>query len=366
MLNAALKFLETIENNGFKAYIVGGFVRDYILGIKSNDIDICTNATPSEIRKIFKNNCLPKQEYGSVVVIIKNIRFEVTTFRKEITYKDNRKPIEFLYIDNLEEDILRRDFTINTLCMDKNKKIIDLLDGKKDILKREINTVGDSYLKLKEDSLRILRAVRFATVLNFKLSKEVKQAIFDTKYLLKTLSYERKKEELNKIFGSIHVKYGVKLLIELGLDKELELNNLKNIRNFDDMMGIWTLLNVDTIYPFSKNEKSIMKNIREAIDKDNINPLVLYKYGLYVNSIAGSIKGYDKKQIAYVYENLPIKDISDIKISTNEIMQLLSVPPGKYIKNILKDIENSILLNKLENNSDIIKEYLLDKYGTTI
>ena len=173
MLNAALKFLKTIEDNGFEAYIVGGFVRDYILGIESNDVDICTNAKPSDIRKIFKDKCLPNQEYGSVVVIVKNVRFEVTTFRREITYIDNRKPVEFEYIDSLLEDLQRRDFTINTICMDKDKNIIDVLSGKNDILRREINTVGNSFDKLSQDSLRILRAIRFATVLDFKLSSDV-------------------------------------------------------------------------------------------------------------------------------------------------------------------------------------------------
>lgn len=366
MLNAALKFLKTIEDNGFEAYIVGGFVRDYILGIESNDVDICTNAKPSDIRKIFKDKCLPNQEYGSVVVIVKNVRFEVTTFRREISYVDNRKPIEFEYIDSLLEDLQRRDLTINTICMDKDKNIIDILNGKNDILKREINTVGDSYDKLSQDSLRILRAVRFATVLDFKLSSDVKDAIVKTKYLLKDLSMTRKKEELDKIFGSIHVKYGVKLLIELGLDKELGLDNLKEIRYFDDLIGIWTMLDVDDIYPFTKNEKNMMKDIRSALKEDNSDTLVLYKYGLYVNSIAASIKGLDKKQLAYKYENLPIKELSEIKISGDEIMNLLSMKPGKQLKNIFKDLEINILLGELTNDNKNIKEYLLNKYGTIL
>ena len=104
MLKTALKLIKKIEENGYQAYIVGGFVRDKILGISSNDIDICTSARPSDIRNIFPTSCLPNEDYGSVTVIIKNIRFEITTFRKEITYINNRKPVEFEYIDNLLED----------------------------------------------------------------------------------------------------------------------------------------------------------------------------------------------------------------------------------------------------------------------
>ena len=366
MLNVALKVLKTIEDNGFKAYIVGGFVRDYLLGIESNDVDICTNAKPSDIRNIFKNKCLPNQEYGSVVVIINNIKFEITTFRREITYLDNRKPIEFEYIDSLDEDLKRRDFTINTICMDKDKNIIDLLNGRNDLSKEEINTVGDSYSKLSEDSLRILRAVRFATILNFKLNGSIKDAIIKNKNLLRNLSYERKKEELTKIFASVHVKYGIRLLLELGLDEVLELDNLKYIKYTDDLMAIWTLLNVDSIYPFTKVEKGIMKDIRDALDEDNLDTLVLYKYGLYVNSIAASIKGNDKRQLIHKYEDLPIKELKEIKITGDEIMELLDMKPGKYLKKIFDDLEKNILLGKLENNTDEIKEYLLNKYGTIL
>ena len=130
MLNTALKLIKTIEEHGYIAYIVGGFVRDQLLGITSNDIDICTSARPSDIRNIFPNSCLPNEAYGSITVVIKNIRFEITTFRKEIRYLNNRKPIEFEYIDDLMEDLKRRDFRINTICMDKDGKVIDLLNGK--------------------------------------------------------------------------------------------------------------------------------------------------------------------------------------------------------------------------------------------
>ena len=366
MLNIALKVLKKIEDNGYKAYIVGGFVRDYLLGIDSNDVDICTNAKPSDIRNIFTNKCLPNQEYGSVVVIINNIRFEITTFRKEITYVDNRKPMEFEYIDSLDEDLRRRDFTINTICMDKDKNIIDLLDGKSDLTKEEINTVGDSYTKLREDSLRILRAVRFATILNFKLNDSVKNSIIENKDLLRNLSYERKKEELTKIFASVHVKYGIRLLLELGLDEVLELDNLKYIKYTDDLMAIWTLLNVDSIYPFTKVEKGIMNDIRNALNEDNFDTIVLYKYGLYVNSIAASIKGNDKRQLIHKYEDLPIKELKEIKITGDEIMELLDMKPGKYLKKIFNDLEEMILLGKLDNDTDRIKEYLLNKYGTIL
>ena len=105
-------------------------------------------------------------------------------------------------------------------------------------------------------------------------------------------------------------------------------------------MGIWTMLDVDDIYPFTKNEKNMMKDIRSALKEDNSDTLVLYKYGLYVNSIAASIKGLDKKQLAYKYENLPIKELSEIKITGDEIMKLLSMKPGNHLRIYLHQIKS--------------------------
>lgn len=363
MLNTALKLIKTIEEHGYIAYIVGGFVRDQLLGITSNDIDICTSARPSDIRNIFPNSCLPNEAYGSVTVVINNIRFEITTFRKEIRYLNNRKPIEFEYIDDLGEDLKRRDFRINTICMDKDSKIIDLLNGKDDLNKREINTVGDSIYKFSEDALRILRAVRFATNLNFSLSDEIKQAIIETKHYVRNLSYDRKKDELNKIFGSVNVRSGVSLLLELGLDKDLQLTNLKNINNFEDLMGIWTQLEVDDIYPFTKNERELMKEIREVLKLDVYNPITLYRYGLYVNSVVADIKGLDRKLVTKLYNELPIKAKNEIQLTGFDIMKLLNKNSGKYLKSILADIEEKIINNELENDREVLAEYVLSFYS---
>ena len=362
MLETALKVLKKIEDNGFKAYIVGGFVRDYLLSRESLDVDIATSATPMDIKQIFNDIFIPKMEYGSVTVFYHNIRFEITTFRKELAYINNRKPVEFEYISDLKEDLTRRDFIINTICMNSEGKIIDLLNGKNDLEKKEINTVGDSFNKFNEDSLRILRAIRFATILKFELSDEVKNAIKKTKHNLKTLSYQRKKDELDKIFSSANVKYGISLLKELELDNELEIYNLDKINLNLDIVGVWALLDPNDKYPFSKNEKELIHKIREALEKDNLSNEVLYNYGLYINSVAGAIKGIDKKKITKKFENLPITNKSDIDITSKEIMQLLKKSGGVYLKEIYNDLTNLILSEKLENNNEVLKDYILKHY----
>ena len=266
MLDVALKILKELTAHSYKAYIVGGFVRDQLLGIESNDIDITTNATPKEIKEIFEDSCLPTEDYGSVTVYKKGINFEITTFRKEIEYQDNRKPVEVKYIDDLYTDLIRRDFTINSLCLDDQGNIIDFLNGKEDIDNKVIRTIGDANQKFSEDALRILRAVRFSTVLGFKLSDEVTNAIKENKYLVKNLSYFRKKSELEKIFISPNRKSGIQLLIDLGLDEELELPNLKKLLEVEttSLIAMWYLLDVSDKFPFNKNELDLIKNINKV------------------------------------------------------------------------------------------------------
>lgn len=362
MLEEACKVLKEITKNGYKAYIVGGFVRDFLLGIESNDIDITTNATPKQLQEIFKDALLPNTDYGSIILMRKKIRYEITTFRKEIKYVNNRKPVEIEYIDDLVEDLKRRDFTVNSICMDENKEILDFLNGQDDLGKKMIRTIGDAKKKLEEDSLRILRAIRFATNLDFSLSDEIKEAILLSKHLLKDLSYNRKKEELDKIFASKNVHKGISLLLEFGLDKELELERLKDIKNTDSLISVWSILNVVDIYPFTSSEKDLINNINKVLNEDNLDPMILYRYGLYVNSIAGTIKNMDRKEITKLYNNLSIHAKSDIAITSNQIMELLGKGPGEYLKEIYSDLEIEILYNRLVNEEKEILEYIEKKY----
>ena len=361
MFETSLKVLEKIESHGYKAYIVGGFVRDYILGIESTDVDISTNATPKELLEIFNESALPNEEYGAVTLFYKNNRYEITTFRREIVYINNRKPVEIEYIDDLVEDLKRRDFRMNTLCIDKLGNVLDYFDGKKDIENKVINTVGNSNYKFSQDSLRILRAIRFATSLNFSLSDEVKDAIIENKHLLKTLSYSRKKQEVDKIFLSNNARYGVDLLIELGLDQELEIYNLDKIILCNDIISIWASLDLSDKYKqeFSSSEKEIIKDVKEVL-KIGISNYSLYKYGLYANQIASNILGVDKSKIVGIYESLPIKSRKDILISSKEIEELLNIKPGPFFKEIYEKITIEIINNKLKNDNEKIKEYILN------
>jgi len=358
----ALEVLKIFEDKGYSAYIVGGFVRDYIIGRKTFDIDICTNATPKEIVELFEHVKISDFSYGSVNIVYKNVKFDVTTFRKDIKYEDNRKPIKIKYISNLKDDLLRRDFTINTLCMNSNGEIIDLLNGKVDIENKLIKTVTNSSSKIKEDSLRILRAIRFATILDFEIDKKTKKYIMKYGYLLENLSNSRKKDELTKIFSSVNKEKGRKLLVELNLDKYLSLSNLKDINLCNDIIGIWAQLGVLDIYPFTKIEKENIGKIKELLNYKEIDEYTLYKYGLYLCTVVYDIKKYDKVILNELYRELPIYNSKEIDINPLDISMILEKEPGSYIKNIINDLEKQIVYRKINNKKDDILKYIVDNY----
>lgn len=362
MYDTALKLLNTITKAGFEAYIVGGYPRDIYLNRKSVDIDICTNATPMQLKEILGDVVLPNVEYGSITVIIKKLRFEITTFRKDIKYENNRLPVKVKYINNLYDDLQRRDFTINTLCIDHLGNHIDLLNGKVDLDNKVIRMVGSTKHKLKEDALRILRAIRFATILDFKLDDELKKYIKKYGYLLKKLSYFRKKEELEKIFASFNVKYGIDLIKELNLDKYLELSNVNSLIITSSVIGIWAQLGVLNIYDLTNNEKDMIKKVNELNEKDVLDNYNLYKYGLYISTIVGELHGIDRKKITRKFNDLYIYNSGDICIKAKDICEVLGKKPGYFLKEIYTDIEKKLVYKELENDIEQLKDYIVNNY----
>ena len=193
-----------IENNGYRAYLVGGCVRDALMGTRSSDIDITTSAMPEEICRIFENNGYNTIRtgilHGTVSVISGTRTFEITTMRREDKYEDSRHPSDICFVDSIEQDLCRRDFTINAIAYSYSEdKIIDLFDGIGDIYNRVIRCVGEPMIRFSEDALRILRALRFSSVLCFSIDEATSDAILKCKNKLLCISSERVKRELDKI-----------------------------------------------------------------------------------------------------------------------------------------------------------------------
>ncbi|MDD4661777.1 MAG: HD domain-containing protein [Candidatus Pacebacteria bacterium] len=221
--NHVLNALNLLKNNGFEAFLVGGCVRDYLLNKTPKDWDLTTNAKPEEIISVFKDfKTLYENDFGTVAVFIENNLLEITTYRIEGGYLDKRHPKDINWTKNIEDDLKRRDFTINAMAMEVSygtTKIIDLYEGKKDLKEKIIRTVGIADERFNEDALRMLRAIRFLSVLgdDWQIEKNTLSSIAKNKELLKNISEERIRDELVKIINSDHAKKGIMLLKETGL-----------------------------------------------------------------------------------------------------------------------------------------------------
>lgn len=191
--------IETLKKNNYDAYAVGGCVRDSILKRTPNDWDITTNALPEQILELFEHTIPTGLKHGTVTIILNKLPFEVTTFRIDGEYSDNRHPDEVLFTNSLKEDLSRRDFTINAMAYNDLSGITDPFNGREDLENHIVRCVGDPNKRFNEDALRMLRAIRFAGQLNFNIDKETFASIKLNSQLIAKVSVERIREEFCKI-----------------------------------------------------------------------------------------------------------------------------------------------------------------------
>ncbi|MCQ2590741.1 MAG: HD domain-containing protein [Treponema sp.] len=216
------EFNKVFKSNGFKAYLVGGAVRDIFLKKTASDWDIATNATPQDVIKMFKFVVPTGIEHGTVTVHFKKLEIEVTTFRTETGYSDGRHPDSVNYAATIEEDLARRDFTMNAIAVNLNNgSIVDPFKGRKDIRNKIIRTVRNPHERFMEDGLRPIRALRFASKLGFKIEEatynEIKNPEVQEK--CKSISIERFRDEFEKMLVSEKPSVGLKLMEETGILK---------------------------------------------------------------------------------------------------------------------------------------------------
>ncbi len=221
-----LSIWKKILDNGYSAYLVGGCVRDILLKRKPKDWDITTNAKPEEILKIFGDSAFYENRFGTVGVKTGSTEeslkvIEVTTFRIEGRYLDFRHPEEVIFAEKLEDDLKRRDFTINALALDFEGNIIDYFGGLKDLEEKKIKAVGNPEERFYEDALRMMRAIRLACELNFEIEEKTFLAIQKNKELINYIAYERIRDEFNRIIMSENAVRGIELLRESGLLREI-------------------------------------------------------------------------------------------------------------------------------------------------
>lgn len=210
----ARKVLQVIEKHDYEAYFVGGSVRDTIIGLPIHDVDMATSAYPAEIKQMFKRTIDTGIEHGTITVMFDNIGFEITTFRTETGYQDYRRPDQVNFVRSLKEDLKRRDFTINALAMRENGDVIDLFDGIGDLRRHLIRAVGDPEQRFNEDALRMMRAVRFGSQLDFTIESDTFNAIKKHSSLLKKIAIERINVEFVKMMLGFAPGRGIQQMLE--------------------------------------------------------------------------------------------------------------------------------------------------------
>ncbi len=207
--------LGKFKKAGFQIYIVGGAVRDLLMGKPVHDWDFTTNAKPEEILKLYSDGFYDNK-FGTVGIPVGKDIFEITTMRKEGLYKDSRHPVEVSWTNKIDDDLARRDFTINAIAL-SDKEIVDPYKGQEDLKNKIVKTVGEPFMRFQEDALRLIRAIRIATQLNFEIEKETKNAISKNVDLIKNIASERIRDELFKILSSDNAYKGMILLREVGI-----------------------------------------------------------------------------------------------------------------------------------------------------
>ncbi len=223
---------EVFDKNNFRLYLVGGAVRDQLLKKTASDFDFTTDATPDEVKAMFKTVIPVGIEHGTVAVIYKGSEYQITTFRTDGKYSDNRRPDCVQFVRTIEDDLRRRDFTINAFAWNiKEKKLVDLFNGKADLKSKTIRAIGNPVDRFTEDALRMMRACRFAATLNFTIEDETLSAISEMSDNINNISIERIKDEFVKMLGSVKPSIGIEYLRTTGLLKHIlpELNECYGI-----------------------------------------------------------------------------------------------------------------------------------------
>ncbi|MEJ6348403.1 CCA tRNA nucleotidyltransferase [Holzapfeliella sp. He02] len=387
LFEEAAPILKALQDNGFEAYFVGGSVRDLLINRPINDIDIATSAYPEEIKQTFKKTVDTGIEHGTVTVIENKQTYEVTTFRTESDYQDFRRPDKVTFVKSLTEDLKRRDFTINALAMDANGEIVDLFGGLDDLNHKVIKAVGNPSERFHEDALRMMRAVRFQSQLDFEIEQHTKEAIIEHHELLSKIAVERVRDEFLKLGLGQGFKKGFKSFIEFNLlkqvpilyDYESELRRLLGIDFlpaneviFWSMIAVSCQLPLDKIRPFLvkwKNSNKIKEEVVAVVELFDVMMIKeptnreLYQYGL--TTLLQTIElmrmfGEEVNATLLVdrYNQLLIKSRDELAIDGKILIKDLGFRPGPAIGQILYDVEEAILNHELENNLKAIKNYI--------
>ena len=384
----AMPVLRTLEDAGFEAYFVGGSVRDVLLHRHVHDVDITTSAYPEEVKELFDKSIDTGIKHGTVTVLYGGESYEITTFRTESGYQDFRRPDHVTFVQNLDEDLKRRDFTINALAMDMHGDIVDLFNGIEDLKNHIIRAVGNPEKRFHEDALRMMRAVRFMSRLEFKLEEKTEQAIKDNHELLKKISVERIREEFVKMGLGPFSRQAFQIFLDTQLSEDVpdfagkkDLLQVYPQLKFSPTMetSLWAVIiillkvpneNIGKFMRDWKNSNAMTEKVEQIIKMfDLIADHVPTDYELFeagediiINTIdVADILGQPVSSEALVdrYLALPIKTPSELAVDGRFLIKR-GMRPGAQLGRTLNQIRKKVVACEIENSEEAIEQYLDD------
>jgi tRNA nucleotidyltransferase (CCA-adding enzyme) len=413
MFKASNAVLLRLIEKGFDAYRVGGYVRDRLLQRSIDDIDIATNALPEQVMLLFEKVIPTGLKHGTVTVCYHSYTFEVTTFRTESSYEDFRRPKEVVFRKRIEDDLARRDFTINAMAESIEGRTIDPYGGVEDLAKKRIRAVGNPNERMREDALRMMRAVRFATVFDFTIENETAEAIRRCSDLIEKVSMERVRDEFDKILSSQNPQQGLFWMERLQLWQHIfpfpmPKRSYPNVSLFETMgsnpsdetgkktpqslcwavffycVGCSTADSIKEMNRFRCSNQVIRetKGLLELWDrwdywlitkpaKEDWIRLMLERD---ICDIIASLNAYSIiepevkawideccQQVEEIHKGMPLTSIKQLAIDGNDIIQTFNRPPGKWISETLESLLWEVATGKLSNRRETLLKVLLKR-----
>lgn len=407
--------LDKFYENGFEAFIVGGCVRDSLIKRKPGDYDITTNALPEQIISLFDKTIPTGIKHGTITVMVNNVPYEVTTYRIDGEYLDNRKPEDVVFVSNIQEDLSRRDFTVNALAYSPQLGFKDFFNGEEDLKNKVIRCVGDPDKRFNEDALRMLRAIRFSCQLNFKIDKDTLDSIKKNHKLISNISVERIRDEFTKILLSNNASKGLTLLREIGIIKNIipELDGIREVNSYDTYDDIHDKFTIVDMTPkklhirlaalfYNLHNCEITENFCELILKalkyDNTtvhDTCALVREVCHIPTLPNKVqlkklinrtsktlifdlfaleKAYINFKDEYSTEHIELLEslveeiiennepltVKDLYVDGKTLMSELSLKPGKDIGLILEKLLDYVLKNPSANDKDTLLELAKD------
>ena len=381
------EIIRRLEEAGHEAVFVGGAVRDYLLGKPAKDIDIATSAEPDEVKAVFSNTVDVGVDHGTVLVIVEGEPIEVTTYRTEGTYTDHRRPDEVEFVKSLREDLLRRDFTMNALALTKDGELIDLFGGRSDMKKKIIRAVGNPTDRFREDALRMVRAVRFSSVLDFDIEEKTLEAIQRNANQISHVSIERLKIEMDKLFMGVNPVKAFTYMenSHLGTAIPLFTNKIEELQRsvpfkkavegwaFFATVGKFQPSEIVRVFKLSNDERVFISSVFEAFEKRVAQPFTIDEYyrfdlsvltcaekfyhSVYVNSPTITDLDLEERK-----QSLPIQSKQDLAIDGKDLIEWAGIAGGRWTGKWIEKIEHAVLHQACVNDPIKIRDWFMNDF----